>query len=508
MRQTASNYLKSGELDKALEAINQCIQDPTTAQDAKTWLLRGNIYLEISISTDEKIKALDADPVTQALDSYRKCVEYDTKKEYAEDVFQKINWQRNVFFNQAVDFYNKKDFKGAMLAFEKSANTFSVINISDTLSLFYAAACAGLANERGKAKEYYIQLIKANYKSPALYIALSDIYRTEKDSATALRVVREGLKEYPDDLKLFLAETNVYLTFNERGKALRNLKSAIAKDSTNPTVFFALGTIYDALSNETTQSAQEREKNFNLAVGAYTDALRLNQLYFDANYNIGALYVNKAASIDDIANKLPLDAETEFNKLKVEANAYLEKATPYLEKAVELQPNDLNTLFSLKQIFARTNNIGKLKEVNAKIEELQNNRGAETTTSNQIIINMEQEGGVFLVPCKINGLSLKFILDTGSSAVSISLVEASFMIKNNYLNVDDIVGEEKYLDANGNISVGTTILLKEIDIGGFKIYDVKANVVDNIKAPLLLGQSALQKFGKYEIEGNKLKISR
>ena len=45
MRQTASNYLKSGELDKALEAINQCIQDPTTAQDAKTWLLRGNIYL-------------------------------------------------------------------------------------------------------------------------------------------------------------------------------------------------------------------------------------------------------------------------------------------------------------------------------------------------------------------------------------------------------------------------------------------------------------------------------
>jgi len=121
---------------------------------------------------------------------------------------------------------------------------------------------------------------------------------------------------------------------------------------------------------------------------------------------------------------------------------------------------------------------------------------------------MEQEGGVFLVPCKINGLSLKFILDTGSSAVSISLVEASFMIKNNYLNVDDIVGEEKYLDANGNISVGTTILLKEIDIGGFKIYDVKANVVDNIKAPLLLGQSALQKFGKYEIEGNKLKISR
>jgi Tfp pilus assembly protein PilF len=371
MRQTASNYLKAGELDKAVESINQCIQDPSTAQDSRAWFIRGNIYLEIANSKEEKYKSLDPDPISQALASYRKAVEFDTKKEYTEDIFQKLNWQRNNFFNQAVDAYNKKQFKDAMIAFERGATTLAIINIPDTLSLFYAAACAGLANEKGKAKEYYAQLIKLNYNSPAVYLALSDLYRGERDSTNALKVIREGQKRYPNDLKILLGETNVYLTFMNTEKALRNLKVAIAKDSTNPTVFFALGTIYDNLSNDTLKSESYRSENFEMAINAYHSALKLYPDYFDANYNLGAMYVNKAASINDVANKLPLDAEAEYTKLKAEADKYLEQATPYLEKATELEPTDLNTLYSLKQIYARENKIDKLREVNARLEALQ-----------------------------------------------------------------------------------------------------------------------------------------
>ena len=71
VRQTASNFLKEGKLDKAMESINQCIQDPSTATDAKAWFIRGNIYLEIANSTDEKYKALDPNALQQALDSYK-----------------------------------------------------------------------------------------------------------------------------------------------------------------------------------------------------------------------------------------------------------------------------------------------------------------------------------------------------------------------------------------------------------------------------------------------------
>ncbi len=371
VRQSASNFLKDGKLDKAMEAINQCILDVSTAQDPKAWFIRGNIYLEIANSKDENVKKLDPNALQVALDSYRKTFEYDTKKEYTEDLFAKLNYQRNNYFNAAVEAYNKKQYKDAMTSFEKGANTLAVMSLSDTLSLFYAAACATMVPDKAKAKEYYLQLIKANYKSPTIYISLSDIYRTEKDSANAIKIARMGQKLFPNDLKLFLAETNIYLTFGNTDKALSNLKVAAQKDTTNPTVYFALGTIYDKIANDTVQTEKQKNEAFDQAVKAYKSAIRLNPTYFDPNYNLGALFVNKAATINDQANKLPLDAEVQFKKLKDEATSYLSQAAPYLEEASKIMPTDLNTLYSLKQIYVRTNQLEKEKEVKAKIEALQ-----------------------------------------------------------------------------------------------------------------------------------------
>ncbi|HBH49489.1 MAG TPA: hypothetical protein DDX98_12655, partial [Bacteroidales bacterium] len=113
---------------------------------------------------------------------------------------------------------------------------------------------------------------------------------------------------------------------------------------------------------------------------------------------------------------------------------------------------------------------------------------------------MEKKGGVYIMPCSVNGLKLNFIFDTGASDVSISLTEALFMLKNGYLSENDITGTEYYSIANGDIAEGTTILLKEVEIAGLKLYNVKASIVHNIDAPLLLGQSALSKLGRIEFD--------
>ncbi len=371
VRQTASNYLKAGKLDKALEAINQSMSDPTTAGEAKTWFIRGNIYLEIANSTNDAFKTLDPDPLKVAMDSYKKAFELDPKKEYYDDIVAKLNWQRNNYFNVAVDEYNKKNYKLAMENFANGADVISVVEVSDTAALLNAAYCAALANEPHMAKKYYEDLLKGGYKSPGVFVQLSDIYRIEKDEQNAIRVITDGLKLYPDDLRLFLAETNIYLTFGNTEKALKNLNAAIEKDKSNPSVFFALGTIYDNISNDTTKSPELRKEAFEKAVKAYQDAIALKADYFEPYYNVGALYVNAAATINDEANKLPLDQTETFDQLKKKADGYLELATPYLEKASELQPNDINTLYSLKQIYARTGKIDKLKIVNEKIAKIQ-----------------------------------------------------------------------------------------------------------------------------------------
>ncbi len=123
------------------------------------------------------------------------------------------------------------------------------------------------------------------------------------------------------------------------------------------------------------------------------------------------------------------------------------------------------------------------------------------STNNQNVIQMiKNDGGTFTIPCKINNLSLKFIFDTGASDVSISLTEALFMFKNGYLNKDDIIGKEYYSIANGDITEGTTINIKKLEFGNFTLYNVKASISNELKAPLLLGQSALSKLGKIIID--------
>lgn len=119
---------------------------------------------------------------------------------------------------------------------------------------------------------------------------------------------------------------------------------------------------------------------------------------------------------------------------------------------------------------------------------------------------MNKEGGVYTVPCKINGLPLKFIFDTGASDVSISLTEAMFMLKNGYLQKEDI-GEEIYFSiANGDVSKGTKINIREVEFGGLKLYNIDASIVHENSAPLLLGQSVIEKLGKIQIEGTELTI--
>ena len=124
----------------------------------------------------------------------------------------------------------------------------------------------------------------------------------------------------------------------------------------------------------------------------------------------------------------------------------------------------------------------------------------------QVKINMEKDDGVYVVPCKVNGLPLKFIFDTGASDVVISYSEAIFMLKNGYLKAEDIKGTSYSQIANGDIVENTKIILREIEIGGMKIYNISGSISHSLEAPLLLGQSALQKLGTVQVKGNELII--
>jgi aspartyl protease family protein len=119
--------------------------------------------------------------------------------------------------------------------------------------------------------------------------------------------------------------------------------------------------------------------------------------------------------------------------------------------------------------------------------------------ANQIPL-IKDESGVYQIPVLINGVEMSFVFDTGASLISITNVEANFLFKQGKLSKEDILGEVNFSDANGDISVGTVINLREVTLGNRVLKNVQASVVDNSVSPLLFGQSALAKFGKISID--------
>lgn len=124
----------------------------------------------------------------------------------------------------------------------------------------------------------------------------------------------------------------------------------------------------------------------------------------------------------------------------------------------------------------------------------------------QTIIQMEKYGGVYRIPCVVNGAKMKFVFDTGASSVCLSLSMAEYLFDNGFINENDFIGSGSSSVADGRIVDHVKLNIKDIQIGDLHIKNVEAVVIEGQNAPLLLGQSAIQKLGNYEINGNILII--
>ena len=183
-----------------------------------------------------------------------------------------------------------------------------------------------------------------------------------------------------------------------------------------------------------------------------------------------------------------------------------EKSISYLRKALESgyrkfnhirRDRDLNNVRSTAEYKALMDEYEKKHQ--QEIAEDADDTEYETKTEE---VPFTKEGNVCKVKCAINNLPLHFIFDTGASDVSISSIEATFMLKNDYLAVSDIIGRQNYITADGNITEGTVINLRDVKLGNIHLNDIKASVVKNQSAPLLLGQSVFSKLGKIEIDND------
>ena len=121
---------------------------------------------------------------------------------------------------------------------------------------------------------------------------------------------------------------------------------------------------------------------------------------------------------------------------------------------------------------------------------------------------MNKRNGLYYVPCKINGEKSDFIFDTGATTISLSASFADRLLSQGLLSKNDFKGEAEAMVADGSTSKVIIVNIKDVEIGGLHLRNVMATIKEQQNAPLLLGQSVIEKLGKITIDGSKLIIHK
>jgi len=389
------NYLRDFTESKDIESLNKAKDNidlasthPDTKDLAKTQTLKAQVYMTIydnskRLETEKLMKtitdpakrdlaayqATSSDPLAEAYTACLASKTLDTKGNYTSEV---ASYMSNIvihYENKAIADYNAKKYAEALPSFEK---TYEIKGAKDTTTLANCALVADRAAIYDKAKMYYEKMIENKQGYGNTYSSLVNVYLNMKDSVGAMEVLKKGRATYPNDINLVITETNYFLKINNSKEALNNLNIALAAKPTDANLYLVRGNIYDNLANpkDAANKDMEKPKEYQKLIGQaeadYKKAIELKPDYFDALYNLGVLYNNHGVALNKLADVITDNAK--YKTANDLATAEFAKALPILEKALSVSPKDRNTMYALKQIYARTQQPDKVKEINEKLK--------------------------------------------------------------------------------------------------------------------------------------------
>ena len=384
------------KLKEAVEQINLALEDPEIAKDPTAWDTKGKIYNEItnqivavrqlgmgSLNELPNVKH----PAHEAAEAFIKAYELADKKWQTKDALKGFQMAQGNLSNMGIFLYEDQDYEGAFKDFQmvvdlheklKKDSEKSALDAADDYNnqLYITGLAALNAGQPEAAAGYFQKLYDMKYEKAAIYEALYKV-KAEEDIDAAYKYIEEGRKLFPDDVSLLFAEINHFLRINKLNELIEKLELAIAKEPDNVSLYSTMGNVYDNLYQKEAQGgdAERSKEYFDKALSYYNQAIEKDPTYSDAVYSIGALYYNKAAAMTLELNKLAEDYSKEglkkYESLKEQIFAEFDKALPHFQKAEALNPNDMNTLIALKEIYARKDDLEKSNEFKERLDKVQ-----------------------------------------------------------------------------------------------------------------------------------------
>ena len=373
-RSKESKDIRSSYIKEAKTYIDKAHLNETTSNYMKMWFVRGKVYYYLYVDTLGN-KSLDPDAIEKAVESLVKWKKTDVKGKYERYGNDFLARSTALSFNEGYNALASKDYDRALRYFNgcleaiphNNEEQLKRNNVDANKVRSKAALAAMNKGDNETAKKHLQLLIDQAYADPNIFLDMKNILLSEKDTAGALDYLTQGRNMFEDNMSLILAELNTYLVLDKPNILIDRLNKAIEADPYNPIFFFNLGYLNDKKADKVEEAA-EKEKVKNEAVANYEKAIELNPSYFDALFNLGALYYNQGAEYVNEANQYGPREKTKTDAALANAKTNFEKAQPHLELAHELKEEDKLVAQSLMQLYLRTEQMDKWKAIKEKFE--------------------------------------------------------------------------------------------------------------------------------------------
>ncbi|WP_228851394.1 tetratricopeptide repeat protein [Aegicerativicinus sediminis] len=398
---SASKAIKQGNFADAKTAVNQAEPMIASADDktqAEFYYLKGQAYYANGTAS-----AADMSKAIESLNMVEKVEKESGKNKYTEDVKTIKGEMLTSFLTKANSALEAKDYSKSSVYFDQAYR----MSPKDTLYLYYAASTAVSAQDYDTSLKMYEELRDLGYSGAGVnYVATNKetgevesfdnknmrdisvkagthiapsqkktesksaeiiknialIYVSQDKNEKAIEAMKAARAENPDDLSLILTEANVQLKMGNREAFKKLMEEATTKDPKNPELQYNLGVIA-AESGD----AVAAEKYYNKAIA-------LDPGYADAYNNLAVLTLGKEESIIEEMNGLGNSAadNKRYDELKKEREDLYRNAIPYLEKTLELKPDNISAARTLMNIYSALGETDKFKAMKSKVEEMEN----------------------------------------------------------------------------------------------------------------------------------------
>lgn len=298
---------------------------------SKTWLTRGEAYLDVANSRDSVLIKTVPMASNKAYEYFKKALALDPAspaKKYLmvtkdKDGKPEVEGQKMyaAFMDAGIMKYQAKNYGEAL----KDLQIGMDISPKDTTAAMYTGVIGQMAKDDVAAAKGYERFLELGGKDPAMIYALAQIYRNEKNEEKALATIDKGIVLNPTNKDLKSEKINMLLGFKRLDLAIKELEASVNGGSKNVQEVINLAILYD-------NKGQEMDKE----IKGYSSQLSkgnvdgLNKKIQAQKEKIGA-YDDEIKRLGDKVKKDPKTAAVskrqigEVTTLKDEANVILAK---------------------------------------------------------------------------------------------------------------------------------------------------------------------------------------